>query len=96
MLAPAEHAVEHSTELALAVYAIAAAAVGLTFAVVLYIQSPELVTRLRSTFAGLYRLLKDKYFVDEIYDALIVRPLVRALGQGALPRGRRRAIDGWA
>jgi NADH-quinone oxidoreductase subunit L len=91
-----EHHVDHSTELALAIYAIAAMAVGLTFATVLYVQSPDLVTRLRSTFSGPYTVLKEKYYVDELYDALIVRPLVR-LSDKILYRGvDAEAIDGWA
>jgi NADH-quinone oxidoreductase subunit L len=99
-LAPAitvsEHAIEHSTELALAVYAIAAAAVGLTFAVVLYIQSPDLVTRLRSTFSGPYTVLKEKWYVDELYDALIVRPLVRLSDRILYRAVDAEAIDGYA
>ena len=30
-----------------------------------------------------YRLLANKYYVDEIYDALVVRPLVAGLGPRA-------------
>jgi NADH-quinone oxidoreductase subunit L len=30
-----------------------------------------------SRFPGVYRLLVGKYFVDEVYDAVVVRPLVR-------------------
>ena len=96
MIGAAEHAVEHSTELALAIYAIAAAAVGLTFAVVLYIQSPDLVTRLRATFSGPYQLLKEKYYVDELYDALIVRPLVRVSDRILYRAIDAEAIDGYA
>jgi NADH-quinone oxidoreductase subunit L len=91
-----EHATPHSTELALAVYAIAAAAVGLTFAVVLYLQSPDLAVRLRSTFSGPYRVLKEKYYVDELYDALIVRPLVRFSDKVLFRAIDAEAIDGYA
>jgi NADH-quinone oxidoreductase subunit L len=34
--------------------------------------------RLMQQFFGVYRLLANKYYVDEIYDAIIVRPLVTA------------------
>jgi NADH-quinone oxidoreductase subunit L len=92
----AEHHIETSTELALAGYAVAAFAVGLTFAVVLYIQSPDLVGRLRATFSGPYRVLKEKYYVDEMYDALIVRPLVRLSDQVLFRAVDSEAIDGYA
>jgi NADH-quinone oxidoreductase subunit L len=40
-----------------------------------YLKKPETVTRLRESFAGVHRLLYGKYFIDEIYDRLIIRPL---------------------
>jgi NADH-quinone oxidoreductase subunit L len=73
---PAHHA-PASTEFALAGYAIAAAVMGLALAVVLYIQSPTLSAQIRGRLASLHRLLANKYYVDELYDAIIVRPLVR-------------------
>ena len=42
----------------------------------LYGQTPELSTRLREKTPHLHRLLFNKYYVDEIYGAVIVRPLV--------------------
>jgi NADH-quinone oxidoreductase subunit L len=36
-----------------------------------------LPARLASRFPTLHTLLANKYYVDELYDALIVRPLVR-------------------
>lgn len=41
-----------------------------------YGQTPELSTRLREKTPHLHRLLFNKYYVDEIYGAVIVRPLV--------------------
>ncbi len=40
-----------------------------------YLKKPETVTRLRESFPGVHRLLYGKYFIDEIYDRLIIRPL---------------------
>ncbi|MFQ6008883.1 MAG: NADH-quinone oxidoreductase subunit L, partial [Candidatus Zixiibacteriota bacterium] len=37
---------------------------------------PELATRYRVKLAGLHRILVNKYYVDEIYGAIIVRPVV--------------------
>ncbi len=42
----------------------------------LYIRKPELPQRIAASVGGVYRLLLGKYFVDELYAAVIVRPLV--------------------
>ncbi len=41
-----------------------------------YIKSPEAPKKLADSVSGLYKLLSGKYFIDEIYAAAIVRPLV--------------------
>jgi NADH-quinone oxidoreductase subunit L len=56
--------------------AVAVAAFGATLAWWLTLRRPELPDRIAATFKGAHDLLVNKYYVDEIYDALIVRPLV--------------------
>jgi NADH-quinone oxidoreductase subunit L len=41
-----------------------------------YIRSPETPRKLVASLAALYKLLSGKYFIDELYAAAIVRPLV--------------------
>ena len=53
-----------------------AAALGLLLAWWFYIKNPDLPRRLAKGVHGLYQLLLHKYYVDEIYAALIVRPLL--------------------
>jgi len=53
-----------------------AALLGLLLAWVLYVRRPEVPARWAESLRTPYRLLSGKYFVDEIYAALIVRPLV--------------------
>jgi NADH-quinone oxidoreductase subunit L len=53
-----------------------AALMGFLLAWWLYIRKPELPARLAKTFRGPYRILAGKYFVDVLYAAVIVRPLV--------------------
>ena len=53
-----------------------AAVLGFLVAWWLYIKSPETPKRWAQSVRGLYLLLLNKYYVDEIYAALIVRPLL--------------------
>jgi NADH-quinone oxidoreductase subunit L len=53
-----------------------AAFVGFLLAWWLYLRSPETPKRLAESARGLYQLVAGKYFVDELYAFLIVRPLV--------------------
>ncbi len=53
-------------------------AAGLLVAFRLYLLDPTAAARLAGRFQGLYRLLLNKYWVDELYDAIAVRPFVRA------------------
>ncbi len=50
------------------------AALGISLAYYFYIRSPQAAERLKKNFA--YPLLLNKYYVDEIYQALIVSPIV--------------------
>ena len=47
---------------------------------------PRRAAALAERFSGLHRLLLNKYYVDEIYDAVIVQPIKR-MSTGALWRG---------
>ncbi len=49
---------------------------GLLVAWWFYIKSPETPKRLAKSLHGLYTLIYNKYYVDEIYAALFVRPLL--------------------
>jgi NADH-quinone oxidoreductase subunit L len=58
----------------------AAALAGLFVAYLFYIRYLEVPGRLAARFPGIYRLLVGKYYVDELYDAAIIRPVVRGAG----------------
>ena len=53
-----------------------AAFVGFLLAWWLYIRRPEAPKRLAESLRGPYRLVAGKYFVDELYSFLLVRPLL--------------------
>jgi NADH-quinone oxidoreductase subunit L len=48
---------------------------GIAVAYVLYIQRPGVTLRLRDRFRGLHDFLAHKWYFDELYDAVVVRPL---------------------
>ena len=62
---------------ALMLIATALAVAGATLAYVFYVRLPGLPMVLSWRLRGVYELLLDKYRVDELYDAIIVRPYVR-------------------
>jgi len=70
------HEIGHSTEYRLALQAVAVAAAGMSLAWWLYVHRPTWPDRLAQRLSGLYRLLLAKWYVDELYDTAIVRPLV--------------------
>jgi NADH-quinone oxidoreductase subunit L len=53
-----------------------AAFVGFLLAWWLYLRRPEMPRRIAEALRGPYRLVAGKYFVDELYASLIVRPLL--------------------
>ena len=67
---------EPSKELMFTAISVAAAFLGLGLAWLLYYRSPDLPARIAHRIAGLYDVVCHKYYVDEIYAALIVKPLV--------------------
>ena len=65
---------QHETLLVL--LAVGVAALGWFLAHHLYLRHPEKPTQLAASYAGPYKLLSRKYYVDEIYNAAIVKPLL--------------------
>jgi NADH-quinone oxidoreductase subunit L len=69
-------AAEAPEEFSLVVISVAAGVIGIALAYVMYIAKPALADSVTSGFGWLYRAVYNKYFVDEIYDAVVVNPLV--------------------
>ena len=61
---------------ALVSWPVAVGILGLLIAWYFYIKRPDLPKKFAQSMRGLYLLLLNKYYVDEIYAALIVRPLL--------------------
>ena len=55
--------------------ALALALIGIALAWVFYLQNPGLPLRMAESLRGLYRLLLHKYYIDELYNLFVSRPL---------------------
>jgi NADH-quinone oxidoreductase subunit L len=95
--APAESA--HAEDLArlermLMALSTGVAAAGFGIAAFFWLRRPEAAAKLARQLGGVYRLLLNKYYIDEIYDALFVQPITR-ISTGALWKGvDASVIDG--
>ncbi len=67
------HHYSHALEYALMLTSVAIAVLGFVLAYTLYIKRPELPERLANKFKGLYTLIYNKYYVDEIYEFIFVK-----------------------
>jgi NADH-quinone oxidoreductase subunit L len=82
-LAPPEQQTEgrepetgHGTEIAFTGISIGAGLLGLYLAWLLYYRRPELPERIAESLDGFYGAVLHKYYVDEIYSAVFVKPLI--------------------
>ncbi|MBW8268490.1 NADH-quinone oxidoreductase subunit L [Caldovatus aquaticus] len=66
---------------------------GIALAYVLYMFAPGVPERLAATFRGFYLFLLNKWYFDELYDAIFVRPAL-AIARIAFRVGDQRIIDG--
>jgi len=55
---------------------VAAAMLGLLLAWQLYMKRPQLPQRIAASLGGIYRAVADKYYIDELYAVLFVKPVV--------------------
>jgi NADH-quinone oxidoreductase subunit L len=73
------YASESSTphlELILSIAAVAVALIGWYIAYLFYSKKPEQPAALAAAMPGAYKLISNKYYVDEIYGAVVVKPLL--------------------
>ncbi len=68
--------VEVAEDFALRAIASGAGLIGILVAYVMYVARPGIPDAIAGSLRGLYTLVYNKYFVDEIYDAAVVKPLV--------------------
>jgi NADH-quinone oxidoreductase subunit L len=64
------------TETTLTLVSVSAALLGLLLAWTLYYRRPQLPARIAESLGSLYRAVANKYYVDELYALLFVKPVV--------------------
>jgi len=84
------------TFLGLAALSVAVGLIGFFIAYVLYARRPELAVQWRTRLGPIHTLVEHKYYIDELYDRLFVRPgfaLARFLNGVIEPRVIDGAVD---
>jgi NADH-quinone oxidoreductase subunit L len=66
---------------------------GLALAYLMYIRRPDLPAKLAAQQAPLYNFLLNKWYFDELYDAIIIKPAMW-LGRFLWKQGDTKVIDG--
>jgi len=69
------HSASLSAEYMLMILSVLVAIGGIYLARKLYLQKRELVSKMADSFGGIYKLLWNKYYVDEVYEFTIVKPI---------------------
>jgi len=72
-----------ATEWALMGFSVMVALAGITLAYFLFKKNPQRADALATQFSGVHTVLANKYYVDEIYNAVFVQPIKR-ISEGTL------------
>jgi len=91
-----------STELIFTGISVVAALLGLGLAYLLYYKRPDLPERIAASLGTFYNAVVQKYYVDELYAVLFVKPLVngstrilwRGIDQGVIDNAVNESADG--
>ena len=89
-----EPADQRQSELTLMAFSIGIAVTGIGLAAYFFLRRRDVTDRIAARFSGLHRLLLNKYFVDEAYDAVIVQPIYKVSERGLWKVVDAGLIDG--
>src|SRR3990172_4408099 len=84
----------HFQEILLMTISIAGAAGSILFARYIYLRKPSIASDTAKKFKSIYNLLWNKYFVDELYDATVVNPIVKTSDSFLWRIADNKIIDG--
>lgn len=82
----------HAAEIGLMAFSLLIAGAGIFLAWRFYVVQPEISERLAEKYAGAHRVLSNKYYVDEFYNATVVSATVN--GGRSLWTFDRNVVDG--
>ena len=85
----------HFEELLLMTISVAGAVAAIFLARHIYLRKPEIAAKFSTKLKGTYNLLLNKYFVDEIYDATVVNPIVKGSENFLWKMADNKLIDGF-
>ena len=91
-----EHGVEASESLELGLMGVSSlvALGGIGIAMFFFLRKRDAADHMAARFGAVYRLLSNKYYVDEIYDTTLVQPIRILSEEGFWKRVDVRGIDG--
>lgn len=81
---PHPQTLTYGAEILLMLLSVGVAIAGLYLGWTFYVKRPELPDLAAARFSRCYRLLANKYYVDEIYHALFIRPLLKLVSWSGL------------
>lgn len=84
----------HIEEILLMVITVMGATLSIYFAYRIYMKDPKIANRISAKVNGLYKLLLNKYYVDEFYNATVVNPIVKGSENFLWRFNDVRIIDG--
>jgi NADH-quinone oxidoreductase subunit L len=93
-LSPEYAEASHAAEFGFAVLSVAMACAGIYLAYRFYIRNPKSPAELAGRWKGIHRVLLHKYYVDELYDAAIIKPTVQASANVLWKQTDAGLIDG--
>ncbi|MDO8549190.1 MAG: NADH-quinone oxidoreductase subunit L, partial [Ignavibacteria bacterium] len=84
----------HFEEILLMAISVACAAASIFFARYVYLKNPSIAVNTANKFKSIYKLLWNKYFVDEVYEATVVNPIVKGSDSFLWKIADNKIIDG--
>ncbi|MFN3604914.1 MAG: NADH-quinone oxidoreductase subunit L [Leptonema sp. (in: bacteria)] len=75
LVVKAGHNVNHSLEIPLMVLSVVVSIAGILLSFYVFLWKPSISQNISERFSAIKTLLENKYFIDEIYEAVILRPI---------------------